>query len=159
MANIYIHYPFCKKACHYCNFHFSTKLKNQSIVLEGILKEIELRSDEIISPIESIYFGGGSPSLMEANCIEKILNKIFNKYKTKNNLEVTLELNPDDFSKDYINKIKNYGVNRVSLGVQSFDESDMKLLNRNLIQSIIKRDLQIIKLNGSCSSKNTYRYF
>ena len=131
MANIYIHYPFCKKACHYCNFHFSTKLKNQSIVLEGILKEIELRSDEIISPIESIYFGGGSPSLMEANCIEKILNNIFKKYKIKNKLEVTLELNPDDFSKDYINKIKNYGVNRVSLGVQSFDEFEMKLLNRN----------------------------
>ena len=109
MANIYIHYPFCKKACHYCNFHFSTKLKNQSTVLEGILKEIELRSDEIISPIESIYFGGGSPSLMEANCIEKILNKIFKKYKIKNKLEVTLELNPDDFSKDYINKIKNTG--------------------------------------------------
>ena len=131
MANIYIHYPFCKKACHYCNFHFSTKLKNQSIVLEGILKEIELRSDEIISPIESIYFGGGSPSLMEANCIEKILNNIFKKYKIKNKLEVTLELNPDDFSKDYLNKIKTYGVNRVSLGVQSFDEFDMKLLNRN----------------------------
>ena len=84
MANIYIHYPFCKKACHYCNFHFSTKLKNQSIVLEGILKEIELRSDEIISPIESIYFGGGSPSLMEANYIEKSLIKFLINIKKNN---------------------------------------------------------------------------
>ncbi len=131
MANIYIHYPFCKKACHYCNFHFSTKLKNQVIVFEGMLKEIELRSNEIKSPIESIYFGGGSPSLMDANYIEKILNKIIKKYKVKSNLEVTLELNPDDFSTYYLNKIKSFGVNRISLGVQSFDEFDMKLLNRN----------------------------
>ena len=77
MANIYIHYPFCKKACHYCNFHFSTNLKNQSVVLEGILKEIELRSSEMKSPIESIYFGGGSPSIIESDFIEKILNKVF----------------------------------------------------------------------------------
>tara|TARA_B100001029_G_C15049735_1_gene449788 strand:+ start:151 stop:1176 length:1026 start_codon:yes stop_codon:yes gene_type:complete len=96
-----------------------------------MLKEIELRSNEIKSPIESIYFGGGSPSLMDANYIEKILNKIIKKYKVKSNLEVTLELNPDDFSTYYLNKIKSFGVNRISLGVQSFDEFDMKLLNRN----------------------------
>jgi len=131
MANIYIHYPFCKKACHYCNFHFSTKLKNQSAVLEGILKEIELRSSEMKSPIESIYFGGGSPSIIESNFIEKILNKIFKKYNVKKDLEITLELNPDDFSRDYLTEIKAIGVNRISLGVQSFDQFDMKLLNRN----------------------------
>ena len=131
MANIYIHYPFCKKACHYCNFHFSTNLKNQSLVLDGILKEIELRSSEMKSSIESIYFGGGSPSIIESNFIEKILNKIFKKYKIKSNLEVTLELNPDDFSRDYLTEIKVIGVNRISLGVQSFDQFDMKLLNRN----------------------------
>ncbi len=131
MANIYIHYPFCKKACHYCNFHFSTNLKNQSVVLEGILKEIELRSSEMKSPIESIYFGGGSPSIIESNFIEKILNKIFKKYNVKKDLEITLELNPDDFSRDYLTEIKVIGVNRISLGVQSFDQFDMKLLNRN----------------------------
>jgi len=131
MANIYIHYPFCKKACHYCNFHFSTKLNNQSIVLECILKEIELRSSEIKSPLESIYFGGGSPSIIEPNYIEKILNKIFKKHKVKSELEITLELNPDDFSRDYLTQIKVIGVNRISLGVQSFDQFDMKLLNRN----------------------------
>jgi len=138
MANIYIHYPFCKKACHYCNFHFSTNLKNQSVVLEGILKEIELRSSEMKSPIESIYFGGGSPSIIESNFIEKILNKIFKKYNVKKDLEITLELNPDDFSRDYLTEIKVIGVNRISLGVQSFDQFDMKLLNRNHspIQSI-----------------------
>ena len=138
MANIYIHYPFCKKACHYCNFHFSTNLKNQSVVLEGILKEIELRSNEMKSPIESIYFGGGSPSIIESNFIEKILNKIFKKYNVKKDLEITLELNPDDFSRDYLTEIKVIGINRISLGVQSFDQFDMKLLNRNHspIQSI-----------------------
>ncbi len=125
MANIYIHYPFCKKACHYCNFHFSTNLKNQSVVLEGILKEIELRSSEMKSPIESIYFGGGSPSIIESNFIEKILNKIFKKYNVKKDLEITLELNPDDFSRDYLTEIKAIGVNRISLGVQSFDQFDM----------------------------------
>ena len=112
MANIYIHYPFCKKACHYCNFYFSTKLKNQSIVLEGILKEIEIRSNEIKSPLESIYFGGGSPSILEPKFIEKILNKIIKKYKVKKKLEITLELNPDDFSKDYLTKIQMIGINR-----------------------------------------------
>jgi oxygen-independent coproporphyrinogen-3 oxidase len=138
MANIYIHYPFCKKACHYCNFHFSTILKNQSIVLEGILKEIEIRSNEIKSPLESIYFGGGSPSILEPKFIEKILNKIFKQYKVKKKLEITLELNPDDFSRDYLTKIQMIGINRISLGVQSFDEFDMELLNRShsSIQSI-----------------------
>ena len=131
MANIYIHYPFCKKACHYCNFHFSTNLKNQSVVLEGILKEIELRSSEMKAPIESIYFGGGSPSIIESDFIEKILNTIFKKYNVKKDLEITLELNPDDFSRDYLTEIKVIGVNRISLGVQSFDQFDMKLLNRN----------------------------
>ncbi len=131
MANIYVHYPFCKKACHYCNFHFSTKLNNQTIVLDAILKEIEIRSNEINDSLESIYFGGGSPSILETKYLEKIINKILSQFKVKKKIEITLELNPDDYSKEYLVEIKKFGINRISLGVQSFNQFDLELLNRN----------------------------
>ncbi|MEC7878415.1 MAG: radical SAM family heme chaperone HemW [Bacteroidota bacterium] len=131
MAGIYVHIPFCKKACNYCNFHFSTK-KNYSELVNSILKEIELNQksfDENI--ISTIYFGGGTPSIIDSFFIEKIINKL-NKYHTINqNCEITLEANPDDITIKKLNFWKKIGVNRISLGVQSFNDDILIRINRS----------------------------
>ena len=130
MAGIYIHYPFCKQACHYCNFHFSTQLKHQEAVLESMFSELEMRSSFLSSPIESIYFGGGSPSLLNSKCIERWLELISMYFELQPKVEITLEVNPDDATKSYLNSIRQAGVNRISLGIQTFDAVALKLMNR-----------------------------
>ena len=130
MAGIYIHYPFCKQACHYCNFHFSTQLKHQEAVLESMFSELEMRSSFLSSPIESIYFGGGSPSLLNSKWIEKWLELISMYFELQPKVEITLEVNPDDATKSYLNSIRQAGVNRISLGIQTFDAVALKLMNR-----------------------------
>ena len=130
MAGIYIHYPFCKQACHYCNFHFSTQLKHQEAVLESMFSELEMRSSFLSSPIESIYFGGGSPSLLNSKWIEKWLELISMYFELQPKVEITLEVNPDDATKSYLNSIRQAGVSRISLGIQTFDAVALKLMNR-----------------------------
>ncbi|PDH44028.1 MAG: coproporphyrinogen III oxidase [Flavobacteriales bacterium MED-G22] len=130
MAGIYIHYPFCKQACHYCNFHFSTQLKHQEAVLESMFSELEMRSSFLSSPIESIYFGGGSPSLLNSKWIERWLELISMYFELQPKVEITLEVNPDDATKSYLNSIRQAGVNRISLGIQTFDAVALKLMNR-----------------------------
>ena len=131
MAGLYIHFPFCKQACHYCNFHFSTQLKNVPdfpILLE---KELESRYTFIENEsIESIYFGGGSPSLMNPSDIQKLIQKTEELLGISSKVEITVELNPDDVSTKYLKGLQQAGVNRVSLGVQSFWESDLQMINR-----------------------------
>lgn len=131
MAGIYIHIPFCKKACHYCNFHFSTSLKLKNQLLACILKEIELQRNYLSEIVETIYFGGGTPSILESSEIDSILQIIFKTFKTSSNLEITLEANPDDISASKLNEWKLIGVNRFSLGVQSFLDKDLLWMNRN----------------------------
>ena len=130
MSNLYFHYPFCKQACHYCNFHFSTSLKNKDSLWETMKKELKQRSDELNSPIESIYFGGGSPSLLNSGAIENTIGLIHSLVEVTSNVEVTLEVNPDDVSSKYLKALKAAGVNRLSLGVQSFLDRDLVLMNR-----------------------------
>lgn len=131
MAGIYIHIPFCKKACHYCNFHFSTSLKLKNQLLACILKEIELQRNYLSEIVETIYFGGGTPSILDSSEIDSILQIIFKTFKTSSNLEITLEANPDDISASKLNEWKLIGVNRFSLGVQSFLDKDLLWMNRN----------------------------
>ena len=106
MAGIYIHYPFCKQACHYCNFHFSTQLKHQEVVLESMFSELKMRSTFLSSTIESIYIGGGSPSLLDSKWIEKWLESISKYFELQSKVEITLEVNPDDATKSYLNSIR-----------------------------------------------------
>ena len=129
MAGLYIHIPFCRKACHYCNFHFSTSLHNRLEVLEAIEKEIEMRGIELHEEINTIYFGGGTPSLLEIQSLESILNKIRNNYKMGSNPELTLEANPDDITKEKAQAWKSIGINRFSIGIQSFAEENLKWMN------------------------------
>lgn len=146
MAGIYFHFPFCRQACHYCNFHFSTQLKHQETMLNAFEKEIGFRTDEIPQRLESIYFGGGSPSLLSAKAIENLLNKVMHIQKPDQNIEITIEVNPDDVSDAYLNELKSIGVNRISIGIQSFFNRELKMMNRvhsatqaiNAIESIAK---------------------
>lgn len=131
MAGIYIHIPFCKQACFYCDFHFSTSLKKKDELIEALIKELELRKNELINQtIETIYFGGGTPSLLTNNEIESILNSVYKNYKVVDDPEITLEANPDDLSNNRIIALSKTLINRLSIGVQSFYEDDLKSMNR-----------------------------
>ena len=132
MAGIYIHIPFCKQACHYCDFHFSTSLKHKTHLVKSINKELFLRKSELKSEfIETIYFGGGTPSLLSPDEIISILKTIFNDFEVVLNPEITFEVNPDDIDENYLKVIKKLGVNRLSIGIQSFFSNDLNLMNRS----------------------------
>lgn len=131
MAGIYIHIPFCKQACTYCDFHFSTSMRNKNAVLKAIEKEAELRKDFLGNhAIETLYFGGGTPSLMTSAELQSILNTLQSLFSFSNTLEFTLEANPDDLNKDKIAALKASGVNRLSIGVQSFMDDYLTWMNR-----------------------------
>jgi len=130
LAGIYIHIPFCKQACHYCNFHFSTSLKNKNDIIEAMLKEIYIRSKEYNGIVETIYFGGGTPSLLDIEEISKLIETVFKNFKTSSCLEITLEANPDDLSELKLKELSTTKINRLSIGVQSFVDNDLKMMNR-----------------------------
>ena len=130
MASIYIHYPFCRKACSYCNYYFSTSKSNHLKITGAILKEIELRKEEVKEPIKSIYFGGGTPSLMTVSEIQQVLNKIHQLFSIHSNAEITFETNPDDINKKYLQDLKTLGINRLSLGIQSFNDEELNEIGR-----------------------------
>ncbi len=130
MSGIYIHIPFCKQACHYCDFHFSTSTKKKTELVEMLCRELELRKDEIDQQIQTIYFGGGTPSLLNSEELELIFKTIFKHFDVSENAEITLEANPDDLSEKVIKMLEASPVNRLSIGVQSFFEEDLKLMNR-----------------------------
>ena len=131
MAGIYIHIPFCKKACHYCNFHFSTSLKNRNDFVQALLKEIEWQKEYLQhEPVETIYFGGGTPSLLPDEDLRAIMEKIYLTFDVNRNSEITLEANPDDISREKIKDWKKTGINRLSLGIQSFFDEDLQWMNR-----------------------------
>src|SRR5690606_14084324 len=130
MAGIYIHIPFCKQKCSYCNFHFSTQLDAKSQMVEMIAKELHLRKNEISEPVETIYFGGGTPSLLDLGEINQILEKIDSNYSVISKPEITLEANPDDLNSIKLNELKSSAINRLSIGIQSFFDEDLKLMNR-----------------------------
>ncbi len=144
MAGIYIHIPFCKQACFYCDFHFSTSLKKKEEMLFCLKKEIELRKEELNSEkIETIYFGGGTPSVLNTAEINDLINTVYNHFKVVENPEVTLEANPDDLSEEKIIELSKTVINRLSIGVQSFFEKDLKLMNRAHNASEAKKCLEI----------------
>lgn len=130
MAGIYIHIPFCKQACHYCDFHFSTTMKKKDEMIAAIIHEIYLRKEEINETVETIYFGGGTPSVLSNEEINQILEPIFSLFEVVENPEITLEANPDDLSSDRIEELSKSKINRLSIGVQSFYEDDLKMMNR-----------------------------
>ncbi|MEK6495326.1 radical SAM family heme chaperone HemW [Myroides odoratimimus] len=131
MAGIYIHIPFCKQACHYCDFHFSTSLKKKEEMLAGLKREMALRQNELDGEIiETIYFGGGTPSILEVDEINDLIQTVYNLFEVNEHPEITLEANPDDLDKATLYKLAESRVNRLSIGIQSFYEDDLKMMNR-----------------------------
>ena len=131
MAGIYIHIPFCKQACYYCDFHFSTSLKKKNTLISALIKELKLRKDELKeTPIETIYFGGGTPSILSNEELQLLIDSVYENYKVISCPEITLEANPDDLYKDRIIELSKSPINRLSIGIQSFFEKDLKLMNR-----------------------------
>lgn len=131
MSGIYIHIPFCKKACHYCDFHFSTSMQNKDALVKNILTEIDLRINYLQDKnINTIYFGGGTPSLLSEKESFLILEKIYKLYSVSKDVEITFECNPDDLSDDKLKELKRLEVNRLSIGLQSFDEEELIWMNR-----------------------------
>ncbi len=141
MASIYIHIPFCKQACHYCNFHFSTSLKNKEAIVDAISLELSLKSNGFSETIDSIYFGGGTPSLLDINDFETLLNKIHKKYSISESVEITVECNPDDIYENKLIELKKMSINRLSIGVQSFVDEELKLMNRSHDSSIALKSI------------------
>jgi oxygen-independent coproporphyrinogen III oxidase len=140
MAGIYIHIPFCKQLCYYCDFHFTVSFKQKDRIIDAICKEIELRKNEFPEFVfETIYFGGGTPSVLSVCEIERILKVIRKKCTLVNTPEITFEANPDDLTSDYLSELRNNtGINRLSIGIQSFQDAQLKLMNRrhNALEAI-----------------------
>jgi oxygen-independent coproporphyrinogen-3 oxidase len=131
MSGIYIHIPFCKQACHYCDFHFSTSMKNKDEMVLALAHELQLRKKEFEKEtIETIYFGGGTPSVLQISDLRLLLDAVYENYNVAENPEITLEANPDDLSEAKVVQWSNNRINRLSIGIQSFFEADLQLMNR-----------------------------
>lgn len=131
MSGIYIHIPFCRQACYYCNFHFSTSRTQQEAMVKSLLQEIALQKDYLAGePVRTIYFGGGTPSLLQANELQALLAHLQSTFQVVPGAEITLEANPDDLSPEKLALLKAAGINRLSIGVQSFHEEDLTWMNR-----------------------------
>ncbi|HMK06975.1 MAG TPA: radical SAM family heme chaperone HemW [Flavobacterium sp.] len=131
MSGIYIHIPFCKQACHYCDFHFSTSMNKKDEMVMALATELQLRKREFGNEtVETIYFGGGTPSVLNSDEINFLINEVYRNYNVTENPEITLEANPDDLSETRIVELANTKINRLSIGIQSFFEDDLKMMNR-----------------------------
>jgi len=131
MAGIYIHIPFCIQRCSYCNFFSVVSINLVNEVINAIIKELSIRKDYLKNePVQTIYFGGGTPSLLTIQQIEKLLNTVYTNFPVEQNAEITFEANPDDLTKNYLFDLKEVGINRLSIGIQSFDDDKLKILNR-----------------------------
>ena len=124
MGGIYLHIPFCRKACIYCDFHFSTNFSRKEALLDALRKEVELRKNEItaLGELNTLYFGGGTPSVLDKKEILDLIEQIRNLLPFSPEIEITLEANPDDLKSSYLKDLASIGVNRLSIGIQSFSE-------------------------------------
>jgi len=144
MSGIYIHIPFCKQACHYCDFHFSTSMKKKEEMVLALVKELEFRKDEFQNEVvETIYFGGGTPSVLSIDDLRFLVDAVYQNYQVVEHPEITLEANPDDLNTEIVIQYANSPINRLSIGVQSFFEDDLQLMNRAHNSEEAKRCLAV----------------
>ena len=131
MSGIYIHIPFCKQACHYCDFHFSTSMAKKDVMISALKRELVLRKEEFKDEVvETIYFGGGTPSVLETSEINDLIQTVYSNYHVAENPEITLEANPDDLSTKKLLELSDSPINRLSIGIQSFFAEDLLFMNR-----------------------------
>jgi oxygen-independent coproporphyrinogen-3 oxidase len=144
MSGIYIHIPFCKQACNYCDFHFSTSIKKKDEMVLALAKEMALRATEFKDEvIETIYFGGGTPSILEIQDLRFLIDEVYRNYTVAENPEITVEANPDDLTETRIIELSQNKINRLSIGIQSFFEDDLKFMNRAHNSAEAKKCLEI----------------
>ena len=148
MAGIYIHIPFCKQACHYCDFHFSTNTSIRQELISCMLGEILLQQNYLQEEVTSIYFGGGTPSLLTAEELDRLLSSVHRTFTLAKNCEVTLEANPDDLSLIKLNEFNAIGINRLSIGIQSFQDKILKFLNRAHTALTAKESIRLAREAG-----------
>ncbi|MHA8058917.1 radical SAM family heme chaperone HemW [Aquirufa nivalisilvae] len=130
--HLYLHIPFCRQACHYCDFHFSTVLSQREVMVNAMVQELEIQKDYLSNKqIDTIYLGGGTPSLLSEFQLNQLFDKINQLYSINPGAEITLEANPEDLSKEFIQQVKKIGINRLSVGIQTFNDSSLKHLHRN----------------------------
>lgn len=130
MAGVYVHIPFCRQACYYCDFHFSTNLSYRKRMIDALCREIELQKDYLQEPIQTIYFGGGTPSLLDEEDISSLLETLSRCFSLENVVEITLEANPDDLNEEKLKIFRRQGINRLSIGIQTFHDPHLKRLHR-----------------------------
>ena len=131
MAGLYIHVPFCAKRCIYCDFYSNTNMEYKESYISALLREMETRSDYLNGEdVKTIYFGGGTPSQLQPSELKKVLDGIYRTFSVSDNPEITIEANPDDLSDDYVASLRAFPINRISIGIQSFDDKELRLLNR-----------------------------
>ena len=147
MAGIYLHIPFCRQACSYCDFHFSTSLKNKDTLLDAMKNELLMRKQELKKPLQSIYFGGGTPSVLSTVEIEEFIDLIKSNFILDTEVEITLEANPDDLTKEKVEELANSSINRLSVGIQSFRDADLQLMNRAHNALEAEESLELISKN------------
>ncbi|TGD57673.1 radical SAM family heme chaperone HemW [Flavobacterium humi] len=144
MSGIYIHIPFCRQACHYCDFHFSTSMKKKDQMVAALAEEIRLRKEEFAhDSVETIYFGGGTPSVLDISDLKMLIDAVYENYTVSENPEITVEANPDDLSEERIIALAENKINRLSIGIQSFFEEDLQLMNRAHNASEARKCLEI----------------
>lgn len=149
MAGLYIHVPFCAKRCLYCDFFSNTEMKYKEPYVTALIRELEIRKDYIGNePLETIYFGGGTPSQLQATDFERIFDAIQRLFDTSGCKEVTLEANPDDMTPEYVTGLRRFPFNRISMGVQSFKAEDLRFLNRRHDREQALRAVELCKENG-----------
>ena len=147
--HLYLHIPFCRRACHYCDFHFSTQLQDKSVVVAAIVSEIEQRKDYLKNKeLTSIYFGGGTPSLLNINELHDIFLKINEHFTITPDAEITLEANPDDISSDRLKIWKKFGINRLSIGIQSFNDLYLTYMNRIHSGEMAEKSVKLAQTEG-----------
>lgn len=148
MSGIYIHIPYCKQACHYCDFHFSTSMKNKKEMIDCIVKEMDIRKGEFSKKIDSVYIGGGTPSVMNNLELETIFNGLEKKISIGEIKEITIEINPEDLTSEKLEFYKEIGINRLSIGIQSMNNNILKWMNRSHDKNQIINGLYTVKEVG-----------
>ncbi|MBO4777126.1 MAG: radical SAM family heme chaperone HemW [Bacteroidales bacterium] len=148
MSGLYIHIPYCAKLCYYCDFHFSLNLKTRKDFVDAVCKELQLQKDFFSTPIETIYFGGGTPSLLTDEEIGQIASTIHETFQIQPDAEFSFECNPDDLTASYCESLLKQGVNRLSIGIQSFFDDDLQLLNRRHSSESARKAVRIAQNAG-----------
>ena len=148
MSGIYIHIPYCKQACHYCDFHFSTSMKTKNEMIDCIVKEMDIRESEFSKKIDSLYIGGGTPSLMTNLELETIFNGLEKKMSIGDIKEITIEINPEDLISEKLEFYKEIGINRLSIGIQSMNNNILKWMNRSHDTNQVINGLNNTKVAG-----------